>query len=43
LDADEFDNIYKMFLATNPTLLEMGCISLGASQGRAVFSYNGIW
>jgi len=43
LDANKFDNIYKMFLATNPTLLEMGCISLGASQGQGVFSYNGIW
>jgi hypothetical protein len=42
LDAIEFDNICKMFLATNPTLLEMGCISLGASQGQGRFSYNGI-
>ncbi len=30
-----------MFLATNPTLLEMGCISLGASQGQEDFSSQG--
>jgi hypothetical protein len=35
-------NIFKMFLATNPTLLEMACISLGASQGQEDFSYRGI-
>jgi len=41
-DTIEFDNICKMFLATNPTLLEIGCISVGASQGQGRFSYNGI-
>jgi hypothetical protein len=42
LDTIEFDNICKMFLATNPILLEMGCISVGAFQGQGRFSYNGI-
>jgi hypothetical protein len=42
LDAIEFDHICKMFLAINPNLLEMGCISVGASQGEGRFSYNGI-
>jgi hypothetical protein len=42
LDAIEFHNICKMFWATNPTLLEMGCISVGTSQGQGGFSYNGI-
>ncbi len=42
LDANDLINIFKMFLATNPTLLEMGCISLGASQGQEDFSYKGI-
>ncbi len=42
LDAIELDNICKMFLATNPILLEMGCISVGAFQGQGRFSYNGL-
>jgi hypothetical protein len=42
LDAIESDNICKMFLVPNPTLLEMGCISIGTSQGQGRFSSNGI-